>query len=74
MIKPTLENFDKLWVKTAQGGKRTAFIVKVDGIGRYANHWKKQIKLSDALQMIENMILESCESAVNKIEVYAKID
>lgn len=73
MLKPTLENFDKLWVKTAQGGKRTACVVKIEGVGRYAKHWKKQIKLSEALQMIESMSLESTESATNKIEVYAPI-
>lgn len=73
MLKPTLENFDKLWIKTAQSGKRTACIVKIEGVGRYAKHWKKQIKLSEALKKIENMTLERSEAAVNKIEVYAPI-
>jgi hypothetical protein len=72
MLKPTLENFDTLWIKTSQEGKRTACIVKIEGIGSYAKHWKKQIKLTDALKMIESMTLESIESAVNKIEVYVK--
>ncbi|WNA15571.1 hypothetical protein [Acinetobacter phage HFM1] len=70
MIKPTLENFDAVWVKTSQDGKRTACIVKIEGEGRYAQHWKKQIKLSDALKMIESMALVSDYSAVNRIQVY----
>ena len=72
MLKPTLENFDTLWIKTNQDGKRTACIVKIEGLGRYAKHWKKQIKLADALKMIESMTLDSVESATNKIEVYVK--
>jgi hypothetical protein len=72
MLKPTLENFDTIWIKTSQEGKRTACIVKIEGIGRYAKHWKKQIKLSDALEMIKSMTLESSDSAMNKIEVYVK--
>ena len=72
MLKPTLENFDNLWIKTSPEGKRTACIVKVEGVGRFASNWKKQIKLSLALEMIKNMTLQSSGSAVNKIEVYSK--
>lgn len=44
MIKPTLENFDTLWIKTNQDGKRTACIVKIEGCEKYGLHHKKQIK------------------------------
>jgi hypothetical protein len=73
MIKPTLENFDTVWIKTANGGKRTACIVKVEGTGIYAKHWKKQIKLADALEMIKSMELISDGSAVNRIQIYKSI-
>lgn len=72
MFKPTLENFDALWIKTSQDGKRTACIVKIEGCAKYGKHHKKQIKISDALKIVENMILQSDSSANNRIQVYVK--
>ena len=70
MIKPTLENFDTLWIKNNNSVKQTACIVKIEGIGRYAKHWKKQIKLVDALEMVKEMTLQNDVSS-KYLEVYA---
>lgn len=72
-MKATLNNFDTLWIKTAQCGKRTACIVKIEGIAPYELHHKKQIKLADALEMIKSMVLQSDSSANQRIQVYTPV-
>ena len=69
-MKPTLNNFDTLWIKTAQNGKSTACIVKIEGVEPYALHHKKQIKIADALEMIKSMVIQSDSSANQRIQVY----
>lgn len=70
MIKPTLDNFDTIWIKTAQCGKRTACIVKND----FAKSYKKAIKLADALTMIGSMNLDSDSCGNVRIQVYSKLN
>lgn len=67
MIKPTLNDFDAIWIKTSQNGKRTACIVK----NEFHLAHKKAIKLADALKMIETMTLKSDSAANVRIQVYA---
>lgn len=67
MIKPALDNFDTVWIKTSTSGRRTACIVKIEG----DKHWKHQIPLADALVIVKRMRLVSTHV---RLDVYDKAE